>query len=266
MNLIGARFGEGYQVLRELARGAVARVYLASDGAHVKVVKVFPPAHAGRAEREYDIGHGLRHDNLNPVLGTVRLEGHPGVVMPLVPGKRFGSWLSPAPRRERIVALDGLLAGLGWLHEQGVLHRDVKPENVLVTREARAVLIDYDLAVHYDDAAARKTTAGTALYLSPEQARGEPAEPASDLYAAGVMLYRALTGALPFEGTLREVIDGHRDDEVRPPSAFDPALAPFDAPVTRLLAKDPAQRYQTAEAARSDLRDAADAPRGGRRG
>ncbi|MDZ7800003.1 MAG: serine/threonine-protein kinase [Trueperaceae bacterium] len=259
MNLIGARFGEGYQVLREIARGAVARVYLASDGAHVKVVKVFPPEHAARADREYDIGHGLRHDNLNPVLGTVRLEGHRGVVMPLVPGKRFGTWLPPAPRRERIRALDGLLAGLGWLHQRGVVHRDVKPENVLVTREARAVLIDYDLAVSIDDAAARKTTAGTALYLSPEQARGQAAEPASDLYAAGVMLYRALTGALPFEGTLREVMDGHRDDQVRPPSTFDPALAPFDAPVMRLLAKDPAERYQGAEAARRDLRDASDA-------
>lgn len=257
MNLIGTRFGADYQILREIARGAVARVYLASDGAHVKAVKVFPADQEARAEREYRTGSALDHPNLNPVLGRVRLDGLPGLVMPLVPGKRFGQWLPPAPRMQRLEAMDGLLAGLGRLHELGIVHRDVKPENVLVTRQARAVLIDYDLAVRETDADARKTTAGTALYLSPEQARGDPAEPASDLYAAGVMLYRALTGTLPFEGSLREVVAGHRTDDVRPPSAFDPALAPFDPPLTRLLARVPAERYQDVDQARHDIRVAA---------
>ncbi len=259
MNLLGVRFGDGYQVLREIARGAAARVYLASDGRRVLAVKVFPEGDGARADRELRFGAGLDHPNLNPVLERLRLAGHPAVAMPFVAARRLNAWLPTATLADRLAAIDGLLAGLGHLHAHGVVHRDVKPENLLVTREGRAVLLDYDLAIRLDDPHDRRTAAGTVAYLSPEQSRGEPAEPASDLYAAGVLLYRVLTGEVPFAGSVEEVMEGHRSGAIPPPSSFDPGLAGFDAAVARLLHKRAAQRYADADAVREALRSVAPA-------
>ncbi len=256
MSLLGTRYGAGYQLVREIARGAGAMVFLASDGRRVEAVKAFPGGDAARADRELRFGAGLDHPNLNPVLRRIELHGQPAVAMPFVPGRRLGVWLPAASRRERLRVIDEILAGLGALHARGTVHRDVKPDNVLVTREGRPVLIDYDLAMRVDDVADRRTTAGTVAYLSPEQARGEPAEPASDLYAAGILLYRLLTGEVPFAGSVSDVIERHRSAVARPPSAFDPSLAPFDGLVARLLDKRPADRFADAEAVRSELRRA----------
>lgn len=256
MNLIGARFGDGFQLLREIARGASAHVYLASDGRRVRAVKVFPPGDEARADRELGFGGDLDHPNLNPVLARLVLGERPAVSMPFVAGRRLNAWLPTAAFGERLAAVDGLLAGLGHLHARGIVHRDVKPENLLVTREGRPVLIDYDLAMRRDDPHERRTAAGTVAYLSPEQARGEPAEPASDLYAAGVLLYRVLTGEVPFAGSVEDVMEGHRSGTVRPPSSFDASLAPFDATLARLLGKRPDLRFADARSARDALRGA----------
>lgn len=254
MNLIGTRFGAGYQLLREIARGAGARVYLASDGQDVRAVKAFPIGEDARADREAAFGAGLDHPNLNPVQGRLELEGHPALVMPFVAGRRLGSWLPTASRSERLAVIDGLLAGLGHLHDHGIVHRDVKPENLLVTRAGWPVLIDYDLAVRRDDLGDRRSAAGTVAYLSPEQARGEPAGPASDLYAVGVLLYQLLTGEVPFAGSVADVMEGHRSVVAAPPSTLDPGLRPFDALLARLLGKRPAERLADAAAVQAALR------------
>lgn len=251
--MIGTRFGAGHQILREIARGTVAHVYLASDGRDARAVKLFPAGRADRADREFRFGRGLSHPNLNPVDARVDLGGRPGVLMPFVPGHRFGVWLRSAARASRLAAIEGLFAGLSHLHQRGIIHRDVKPENLLVTRDGRAVLIDYDLAVASVDAENQRTLAGTVAYLSPEQARGEPAEPASDLYAAGVLLYRALTGEVPFSGSVAEVLEHHRTATPRPPSMFDRELRRYDGIVSRLLAKQPERRYPDADTARAAL-------------
>jgi serine/threonine-protein kinase len=173
--------------------------------------------------------------------------------MAFVPGERLGPWARRAPLDARLTALDGLLAGLQALHEHGFVHRDVKPENVLITEGDRPVLLDYDLAVAIGDERDARSTAGTPIYLSPEQARGEPAGPASDLYAIGVLLYRWLTGEMPFLGGTAEVIASHRDAVPRPPSAFDPALRRYDELLGRLLAKRPEARFADAASARTAL-------------
>lgn len=256
MNAIGQRFfGGRYQILRALAHGAAARVFLASDGREVRAVKLYPPSHRRRAERELEIGHGLDHPHLNGVEAAVEIDGRPGVVMPFVAGERLGRWLSRGVDRSAFVTTFlGVLEGLGYLHRRGVIHRDVKPENILVDREGHARLIDYDLAVRVDDDLERRALAGTVAYLSPEQARGEPATVASDLYAAGVILYRGVTGEVPFTGTPLEVIEAHRSTDPRPLTAFDRTLAPLEPLVSSLLAKEPSARAKGAFDVIAELR------------
>jgi serine/threonine protein kinase len=244
----------GYQLLRELAHGTRARVFLASDGRSVEAIKVHPVGDEARADREHRVGRDLAHPHLVRVLRRTAVAGAPAVAMAFVPGERLGPWARSAPLGARLAALDGLLAGLQALHERGFVHRDVKPENVLITERRRPVLLDYDLAVAIGDDRDARSTAGTPIYLSPEQARGEPAGPASDLYAVGVLLYRWLTGEMPFLGAAPEVIASHRDASPRPPSAVDPAMRRFDPIVERLLAKRPEARFGDADEVRAALR------------
>jgi serine/threonine protein kinase len=244
----------GYQLLRELARGARARVFLASDGRNVEAVKVHPIGDEGRADREYRVGRDLLHPHLVRVLRRTGVEGAPAVAMAFVPGERLGPWARQASLEARLDAIDGLLAGLQALHARGFVHRDVKPENVVIGERDRPVLLDYDLAVAIGDERDARSTAGTPIYLSPEQARGEPAGPASDLYAVGVLLYRWLTGELPFLGAAPEVIASHREASPLPPSAVDPALRRFDVLVGKLLEKRPEARFADAEEVRAALR------------
>lgn len=248
MNVIGQRFWGGrFQILRALARGAAAQVFLASDGSVLKAVKLYPPQHRLRAERELEIGFDLDHPHLNRIEARVEIGGFPGVIMPLVAGERLGRRFARGyDRSEFVTALLGLLEALGYLHRRGIIHRDVKPENILVDRRDHAHLLDYDLAVRVEDDRGRRALAGTVAYLSPEQARGEPATSASDLYAAGVLLYRGLTGEVPFTGSVEEVMKAHRSAAPRPLASFDPALAPLEPLLASLLAKEPRDRADSA--------------------
>jgi serine/threonine protein kinase len=248
VDVIGTRFGMGLQVLREIGKGALARVYLVSDGHVVKALKLFPPTHRERAERELSIGRGLDHPHLNPVEDGVELAGFPGVLMPFAPGERLGRWPVRSTGREAFLdTMRGVLEGLRYLHDNGIVHRDVKPENILVEKGGHARLVDFDLSVRVDEIRPRPALAGTVAYLSPEQARGGPVTPGSDLYSVGIILYRGLTGQVPFTGNVAEVLGAHRDAAPTPASEIDAALAPFEPLLQRLLAKDPQARFGSAD-------------------
>lgn len=253
MRIIGTRLAGGLQVLRELDRGVSSRVYLASDGSRLAALKLFREEDAWRAERELEVGRGLDHPHLNPVDGAVTVLGRPGVLMPLVLGVRYTRWADKgATLEQRLAALAGVARALAHLHEIGVMHRDVKPENILVDARGHAKLLDYDLATRVGvPARPGPAVAGTIAYLSPEQARGRPAQPASDVYGLGAVAYRALTGQAPFTGDVREVLKAHAESEPPAPSSVRPDLARFDDLVSSLMSKDASVRPTAAEAAES---------------
>lgn len=239
--IIGSKLEGGLQVIRELERGVSSRVYLASDGKRLKALKLFKPENLRRAQRELLVGRGLDHPHLNPVERDVTLEDRPGVLMPLAPGRRLAVWREGKPVSEVLESLAGVADAVAYLHERGVVHRDVKPENILVDDKGHARLLDFDLAARVGDKA-DAALAGTIAYISPEIVQGGVPAFANDLYSLGALLYQALTGQVPFTGSAAEVISAHGSETPPPPSEFDARLAPLDPLVMSLLAKDPDAR------------------------
>ncbi len=211
-------------------------------------VKLFSPEHRHFAERELHFGEGLKHANLNPIEQLLDLGDYTALLMPFVAGKQLGHFLDQSPKHAFLQTFMGVLAGLGYFHDLGYIHRDVKPENIIVDRSGQPRLLDFDLATHTGEAFTHRSVAGTLAYMSPEQAFGDLAGTTSDLYAAGIILYRALTGEVPFTGSASEVARAHREDSPLPPSHFDGALKAFDHFFEALLAKRPENRFQSAEA------------------
>ena len=254
MEPIGQRLSTGEMLLREVGRGALARVYLVSDGHGVRALKLLPAGQDARADHEHRMAHDLDHPHLGHSDARIDVGDRPGLIMPWVKGRALR--VRGRSRRDRLAyleAFDQLLRGLGHLHGLRRVHRDVKPENVLADGAGRVTLIDFDLAMSLDAPEAAPRAAGTVAYLSPEQARGESATTVSDLYAAGVMLYAALIGEVPFHGTAAQrLADRHAIPAPRP-SALDAELAPADDLVAGLLAPEPCQRFASAAAAADAL-------------
>jgi len=190
----------------------------------------------------------------------------PYIVMEYVDGRTVRDLLQDGHRllpERSLEIIDGVLRALDYSHQAGIVHRDIKPGNVMVTRNGDVKVMDFGIARAMSDAQATMTQTaqviGTAQYLSPEQARGERVDSRSDLYSTGCLLYELLTGRPPFTGDSPVAIAyQHVRENPIPPSRVDPDVPPWaDAIVLKAMAKSPADRYQTAADMRADLQRAA---------
>lgn len=267
-----------YSIGRRIGRGGMAEVYAATDerlGRRVAVKLLHTNLATenefrSRFRREAQAAARMTHPTIVRVFDAgedqfVRADGFevtvPYIVMEYIDGVQLGELIgTPALTPEKIAKyMAGLLTSLEYSHRAGVVHRDIKPGNVMITTDDQVKVTDFGIARAISDTAGTiaQTTAilGTASYFSPEQARGETVDGRSDLYSAGVVLYEMLTGQVPFQGdSAVAVAYQHVTEPPKRPSQVNPAVTPaLDAVVLKALAKRREDRYQTAAEFRADL-------------
>ena len=258
-----------YRLVSHLARGGMSDVYLAVDlalGRRV-AVKLLPRSHSDdesfvrRFRREAQSAANLNHPNIVGIYDWGEAEGAYFMVMELVEGDCLrditGEGRSLPPRRAVEIVRQVVLA-LAIAHRLGVIHRDVKPGNIMLTPDGSVKVADFGIARawnHSTELTQTGSVIGTATYFSPEQAQGRSADLRSDIYSLGVVLYEMLVGRPPFQGeTAMAVAYQHVSTAVPPPSSRNPDVPPeLDAIVLRALVKDPDGRYQDTEPFLQDL-------------
>ena len=250
-----------YRVVSRVGSGGMAEVYCADDvqlGRRV-AVKLLHERFAldeefvERFRREASSAASLSHANIVSVYDRGEWGGTYYIAMEYLDGRSLDSIVreeAPLPPDHAIELTEQVLRAARFAHRRGVVHRDLKPHNVIVDEEGRVKVTDFGIA----QAGASEITQtgsimGTARYLSPEQAQGLPVSPRSDLYSIGVMLYELLTGTVPFEGeSVVAIALRHLSEPPRPPSSLVPSISPsLDAIVLRALAKGPEERFADAD-------------------
>jgi eukaryotic-like serine/threonine-protein kinase len=265
--LIDTLFDGRYRIVRKLGTGGMANVYLAEDqelGRRV-AIKILDERHASddqfveRFRREAKSAAALSHPNIVSIYDRGEAEGTYYIAMEFLDGRTLKELLvhyGVPPVRIAVGYTRQVLAALAFAHRNRLVHRDIKPHNVLVDSAGHVKVTDFGIA---RSGSSQMTEAGsiigTAQYLSPEQARGAPVDQRSDLYSVGVLLYELLTGEVPFTGdTPVEIAMKHLSAIPEKPSRKRPEVPRgLDMIVVRALAKDPEDRYQTAEEMEADL-------------
>jgi serine/threonine-protein kinase len=265
--LLNRIFDSRYLIQRKLGAGGMADVYLAEDqelGRRV-ALKMLNDRHAGdeqfveRFRREAQSAAGLNHPNIVSIFDRRQAEGTYYIAMEFLDGRTLKELLiknGPTPIAIAIDYARQILSALSFAHRHGIVHRDIKPHNIVVNPDGRLKVTDFGIA---RSGASQMTEAGsivgTAQYLSPEQARGAPVDPRSDLYSLGIVMYEMLTGRVPFTGDAPvEIAMKHLSAVPDPPSKTREEVPhDLDAVVMRALAKDPDHRYASAEEMDADL-------------
>ncbi|HLY25007.1 MAG TPA: serine/threonine-protein kinase, partial [Aggregatilineales bacterium] len=251
-----------YVVKRLLGRGGVAEVYRALNpdlDQDVAIKVLFPqvldsPSAVAQFKREAQSVATLRHPNIVRVFDFHAGEPVSFMVMELIEGptlfRVLRNYPDGMPQDLAIYIFSQLADAVAYAHDQGIIHRDIKPGNVLLVDSARPILTDFGLAraVGSSQISAGGSNAGTPSYMSPEMASGGEIYPASDIYSLGLVLYEMITGRLPFRGdTVASILMQHIQADPPPPSTFVPGLAPgIEAVIMRALEKNPASRYRSA--------------------
>jgi serine/threonine-protein kinase len=246
-----------YRVISRLGSGGMADVYLAQDQLLGRQVAVKVLHHhfaedqefVERFRREASSAAGLSHPNIVAIFDRGEWNGTYYIAMEYVAGRSLKALVREAGPLDPVMAIDTviqILRAARFAHKRGVIHRDLKPHNVILDEDGRARVTDFGIArAGASDMTMTGSIMGTAQYLSPEQAQGYSVSAASDIYSIGVILYELLTGVVPFEGETAVAIAFKQVSATpRPPSELNPALAhTLDAVVLRALAKDPVERY-----------------------
>ena len=271
-------FSDRYELVRHVARGGMAQVYLAKDlllDRPVALKVLFPElsvdqSFVERFRREAQAAANLSHPNIVSIYDWGQGEHTYFIVMEYIDGHTLSSLIrqgAPGPQDQPLTPLDaGRAAAIGadvasaleFAHRHNVIHRDVKPGNVLIDKSGQVKVTDFGIARAVGAKEGLTQTGavmGTATYFSPEQAQGYAVDARSDIYSLGVVLYEMVVGRTPFEGDNPVAIAyKHVREEPVLPSVANPAVPKaFEAIVMQAMAKDPAARYQTADALRADL-------------
>ncbi|OBI72016.1 bifunctional serine/threonine-protein kinase/transporter substrate-binding domain-containing protein [Mycobacterium sp. E740] len=257
-----------YQLQQLIGRGGMGEVYRAYDARTDRVValKVLPPGMAAdetfqqRFRRESQAAAGLNDPHVVPIHGFGEIDGRLYLDMRLIEGRNLGTVLTDTGKAIdpalAVKVVEQVATALDAAHAAGLIHRDVKPSNILLTGREFVYLIDFGLARAAGDRGLTSagSTLGTMAYMAPERFEGKPVDPTADIYALACVLYECLTGVRPYPAdSLEQQIAGHMTKDVPKPSAVDPRLAAFDDVIAKGMAKKPAKRYQRA----SDLAEAA---------
>ena len=276
--MIGSQLGH-YRIERLLGTGGMGEVYLASDtklGRQV-ALKVLAgtlardPDRLERFEREARAAAALNHPNIVTIHSVEQVDGVPFLTLELVEGQTLGELIPPdGLPLDRVLSLGIPLAdAVGAAHQRGITHRDLKPANVMVTTDGRLKVLDFGLAKVKEEAqmpldSGMPTAAltgegrivGTVAYMSPEQAEGKPIDPRSDVFSLGIMLYEMATGKRPFDGdTHMSTLSAIIKDTPKSIAEVRPGLPrELSKIVSRCIAKDVEDRYQSAKDLRNDLR------------
>ena len=263
----GTIFASRYRLERKLGSGGMADVWLAEDqelGRKV-AVKILHERYASdtqfveRFRREATHAAGLSHPNVVSIYDRGETGGSYFIVMEYVEGRTLKELIvtrGPCPVPVAISYVRQVLAALRYAHRNGIVHRDIKPHNVLVDHEGRVKVADFGIArAGSSQMTEAGSIIGTAQYLSPEQARGAPVDESSDLYSTGIVLYELLTGKVPFTGeTPVEIAMKHLSQVPSAPSELRGEIPrDLDLVVLRALAKEPADRYRSAKDMDRDL-------------
>jgi serine/threonine-protein kinase len=255
LGLVGGR----YRLLEQIGEGGMSRVYGARDRVLDRIVAVKllreeyggDPGFVARFYREARAAASLQHPNIVDIYDYGPHDSTYYIAMQYIEGTDLKAILrhqGAFPPQQAVEVLREVLRALGAAHARGIIHRDVKPQNILVRASDGAIkLTDFGVARALDgvDLTTSGAAPGTAHYMAPEQGSGEPVTPATDLYAAGVVFFELLSGELPFTGsTPMQVMLQHLREPPPPVPNAPPAL---DRVVHKALMKDPAHRYQSAE-------------------
>jgi serine/threonine-protein kinase len=258
--LIDSLFAGRYRIVRKLGTGGMANVYLAEDqelGRRV-AIKILDDRHASdeqfveRFRREAKNAAGLSHPNIVSIYDRGEAQGSYYIVMEYLEGRSVKELIlsrGPAPINVAIDYARQILAALRFSHRNSIVHRDIKPHNVLVDGDGRLKVTDFGIArAGASEMTEAGSIIGTAQYLSPEQAKGTAVDHRSDIYSVGVVLYELVTGKVPFTGdTAVEIAMRHLSSVPEPPSAVRADVPPdLDLVILRALAKDPDDRFQSA--------------------
>jgi eukaryotic-like serine/threonine-protein kinase len=262
-----------YEVERTLGRGGMATVFLARDGALQRSVALKVLAgdlrdddpFRARFLREARLAARLAHPNVVRIFDAGEADGRPYIVMEYVPGETVADLLA---RRGKVGAAEAVellvqaCMGLQHAHEHGLVHRDVKPQNLLVREDGSVKVADLGIARAAESTRLTQhgTILGTAAYLSPEQAAGEEVTAAADVYSVGAVLFELLTGRPPFEfASLAELAAKQAGGEIVPPRDLEPAVPDrLEVVVMRCLARDPRFRPASAAELAAELRASVD--------